>query len=110
MSSHIFEEVEHTCDRVVMIKEGSIVAAETMDNLKRNRQKHYEIHFNKESDAIKFAEQYDLCQRDQKQVILTLKGHTNELLKDLSQYDIQDFNARPQSLEELFLHYYGGEQ
>lgn len=110
MSSHIFEEVEHTCDRVVMIKEGSIVAAETMDNLKRNRQKHYEIHFNKESDAIKFAEQYDSCQRDQKQVILTLKGHTNELLKDLSQYDIQDFNARPQSLEELFLHYYGGEQ
>lgn len=110
MSSHIFEEVEHTCDRVVMIKEGSIVAAETMDNLKRNRQKHYEIHFNKENDAIKFAEQYDSCQRDQKQVILTLKGHTNELLKDLSQYDIQDFNARPQSLEELFLHYYGGEQ
>lgn len=110
MSSHIFEEVEHTCDRVVMIKEGSIVAAETMDNLKRNRQKHYEIHFNKESDAIKFTEQYDSCQRDQKQVILTLKGHTNELLKDLSQYDIQDFNARPQSLEELFLHYYGGEQ
>lgn len=110
MSSHIFEEVEHTCDRVVMIKEGSIVAAETMDNLKRNRQKHYEIHFNKESDAIKFAEQYDPCQRDQKQVILTLKGHTNELLQDLSQYDIQDFNARPQSLEELFLHYYGGEQ
>ncbi|MFQ7302547.1 MAG: ABC transporter ATP-binding protein [Beduini sp.] len=110
MSSHIFEEVEHTCDRVVMIKEGSIVAAETMENLKRNRQKHYEIHFNKENDAVKFAEQYEQCQRDQKQVILTLKGHTNELLKDLSQYDIQDFNARPQSLEELFLHYYGGEQ
>lgn len=110
MSSHIFEEVEHTCDRVVMIKEGSIVAAETMANLKRNRQKHYEIHFNKEEDAIGFTEQYAQCQRDQKQVTLTLKGHTNELLKNLSQYDIRDFNARPQSLEELFLHYYGGEQ
>ena len=110
MSSHIFEEVEHTCDRVVMIKEGSIVATETMENLKKNRQKHYEIHFNKEGDAIKFTDQYTQCQRDQKQVVLTLKGHTNELLKDLSQYDIQDFNARPQSLEELFLHYYGGEQ
>lgn len=110
MSSHIFEEVEHTCDRVVMIKEGSIVAAETMANLKRNRQKHYEIHFNKEEDAIRFTEQYAQCQRDQKQVTLTLKGHTNELLMNLSQYDIQDFNARPQSLEELFLHYYGGEQ
>lgn len=39
-----------------------------------------------------------------------LKGHTNQLLQDLSEYDIDDFNARPQSLEELFLHYYGGEQ
>ena len=39
MSSHIFEEVENTCDRVVMIKEGHIVATKTMDDLKKNRLK-----------------------------------------------------------------------
>lgn len=110
MSSHIFEEVENTCDRVVMIKEGTIVATETMENLRKNRMKHYEIYFKEEQDAMVFSQKYSQSQRDQKRITLMLKGHTNQLLNDLSQYHINDFNARPQSLEELFLHYYGGDQ
>lgn len=110
MSSHIFEEVENTCDRVVMIKEGRIVATETMENLRKNRLKHYEIHFYDESEAIDFVHKYSQAKRNQTIVHLMLKGHTNQLIQDLSVYDIEDFNARPQSLEELFLHYYGGEK
>lgn len=110
MSSHIFEEVENTCDRVVMIKEGRIVANEMMDNLKKNRLKHYEISFYDENDAIDFISKYPKGQRQDQVVDLMLKGHTNQLLQDLSQYDIEDLNAKAQSLEELFLHYYGGEQ
>ena len=108
MSSHIFEEVENTCDRVVMIKEGQIVATETMENLRKNRMKHYEIHFYDEMEAQDFITRYPQAHKNMKVVSLMLKGHTNQLLQDLSQYDIDDFNARPQSLEELFLHYYGG--
>lgn len=110
MSSHLFEEVENTCDRVVMIKEGHIVATEIMEELKNNRHKHYEIRFQNEEDAITFAENHQASQREGRVVSLLLKGYTNHLIKELSQYQIQDFNARPQSLEELFLHYYGGEQ
>ena len=55
-------------------------------------------------------EKYHQAKRDGAIIHLMLKGHTNQLLQDLSQYDIDDFNARPQSLEELFLHYYGGEE
>lgn len=110
MSSHIFEEVENTCDRVVMIKEGRIVATETMENLRKNRLKHYEVHFYDESEAIAFVHKYSQAKRNGTIVNLMLKGHTNQLLQDLSQYDIDDLNARPQSLEELFLHYYGGKE
>ncbi|WRK52539.1 AAA family ATPase [Coprobacillaceae bacterium CR2/5/TPMF4] len=35
MSSHIFEEIENTCDRVVMIKDGKIVASKEMALLKK---------------------------------------------------------------------------
>lgn len=110
MSSHIFEEVENTCDRVVMIKEGRIVATETMENLRKNRLKHYEIHFYDENDAIAFVKSYPHAKRNGTMIEFMLKGHTNQLLQDLSQYDIDDLYARPQSLEELFLHYYGGEE
>lgn len=110
MSSHMFEEVENTCDRVVMIKDGKIVASKTMEDLKHNRYKHYEIRFYQEDDAIQFIKKYENGQRDGCVVTLTIKGHTNQLIQDLSHYDIDDLSVRPQSLEELFLHYYGEDQ
>ena len=36
MSSHLFEEVEQTCDRVVIIKEGRQIAVEKMKDLNQN--------------------------------------------------------------------------
>ena len=35
-SSHIMQEVEAICDRVIIINKGNIVANDTLDNLKRN--------------------------------------------------------------------------
>ena len=34
----------------------------------------------------------------------------DEFIKTLSKYVIKDINIRTQTLEELFLHYYGGEK
>ena len=35
MSSHIFEEIENTCERIVMIKDGRLVADENINANKR---------------------------------------------------------------------------
>lgn len=48
MSSHIFEEIEKTCDRVVIIKNGKVVAVENVDKLRHNKEKNYEIEFESE--------------------------------------------------------------
>ncbi len=34
MSSHIFEEVEHTCDRILCIKDGKLIADENVEDIK----------------------------------------------------------------------------
>ena len=39
MSSHIFEEIENTCDRISIIKEGHIIAIEDMEKLRENKRK-----------------------------------------------------------------------
>lgn len=109
MSSHIFEEVEKTCDRVVMIKDGEIVAVENIESLKNNKYKHYDIVFNDEKDAIEFQEKYE-CVRDSQKVSMVWKKDINLLIKELSHYHINDLTTRAQSLEEIFLHYYGGKQ
>ena len=110
MSSHIFEEVEHTCDRVVIIKEGEIVATEKMEDLRHSRRKYYEICFNDVKEATLFHQQYPESQVRDTVVSLSLQGSADTLIKELSQYTIDDLSVRVQSLEELFLHYYGGNQ
>ena len=109
MSSHIFEEVEHTCDRVVIIKDGCIIATKDMEELRHNKRKIYEVRFENEQDAIAFVENHEGCTRDGKEIMITLKGQVDAFIKDLSKYTIRDLQMRTQSLEELFMQYYGGE-
>ena len=103
MSSHIFEEVEHTCDRVVIIKEGEIVATEKMEDLRHSRRKYYEICFHDMQEAVLFHQQYPESQIRDTVVSLSLQGNADTLIKSLSQYTIDDLSVRVQSLEELFL-------
>lgn len=110
MSSHIFEEVEHSCDHIVLLKSGKIMADETIENIRTRRSKHYEITFAKETDALAFAASHPAGTRAGNTVYLLQKGNPGELLRALSAFDIADINARPQTLEELFLQYYGGDR
>lgn len=110
MSSHIFEEVENTCDRVVMIKEGQIISIETMENLKKSRLKHYEMTFVSEEEAIQFMKKYPDSKHQHHTITVVSKEDINHVLQQLTDYHLIDLNIRAQSLEELFLHYYGGHQ
>lgn len=109
MSSHIFEEVENTCDRVIMIKDGKIIANETMEHLKSQRHKHYEITFQTEAEASRFIENYN-AKREHCHVEFISNDDINHLISILQDYHLIDMNIKAQSLEELFLHYYGGDQ
>lgn len=107
MSSHIFEEVEHTCDRVVIIKEGHVIAVENMDDIKATKHKNFEITFKTEEDAKRFQEEVKDSTRDKKRVTVGLLGDVNTFIKTLSNYEVKDINIKAQTLEELFMHYYG---
>lgn len=45
MSSHIFEEVENTCDRVLMVKDGHLIADKGIQSIRDTNKKHYTITF-----------------------------------------------------------------
>lgn len=107
MSSHIFGEIENICDRVVIIKEGRIVAIEDMEKLKHHRYKHYEIVFHDLHEMKKFMQHHPEAKKYEQTVSLLMKENTDQLIKELAQYTIDDFNVKAQSLEEIFLQYYG---
>lgn len=109
MSSHIFEEVENTCDRILCMKDGHLIADENIEDIRSNRSKQYRITFANEQYALDFSETYcSNCKRNENTVSFILTGSLNYLLHELNHYDVKDIAVRNQTLEELFLQYYGG--
>ncbi|CVI70903.1 putative ABC transporter ATP-binding protein YbhF [Clostridiales bacterium CHKCI001] len=106
MSSHIFEEVEKTCDRAVIIRNGRLVAVENMETLRSNRKKIMEITFQTSEMASAFASKVLNVACEKNTVILNVGMELDEVIKKAAVYTIMDMNVRTQSLEEFFLHFY----
>lgn len=110
MSSHIFEEIEKTCDRAAIIREGHIVAVENMEKLRQSKRKVMEVRFDSAETALAFAESMDKCICKDTVVTAHVTGNMDQFIKALSAYSVKDMDIRTQSLEELFMHFYGGDK
>ncbi|MDV4149413.1 ABC transporter ATP-binding protein [Clostridium sp. AL.422] len=110
MSSHNFEEVEKACDRAAIIKEGKIVAVENISTLKESKQKIYNVTFENSNIANKFGtEGFKVKEIKDNNVTVSIKGDITPFIKALGKYKILNLESYTQSLEDLFMHYYGGE-
>lgn len=111
MSSHIFEEIERTCDRTAMIKDGRLISIEELQTLKASKHKTYQIMFATEELAEQFMNEGFECEQVESTVVKVLpRNNLNYLLATLSHYDIVDLDITKLTLEELFLHFYGGNE
>ena len=111
MSSHNFEEIERTCDRTAIIKEGCLVAVEDMKILSQTKRKSYIITFLTEEMASSFTKEYsDVKGSRGNQVTVSVKGNIMSLIHTLDKYKITNLDVKTETLEELFMHYYGGEK
>jgi len=111
MSSHNFEEIERTCDRTAIIKEGYLVAVEDMKILSQSKTKSYIITFLTEEMASNFTKEYGEVKSSLgNQVTLSIKGNIMPLIHTLDKYEVTNLDVKTQTLEELFMHYYGGEK
>jgi len=67
MSSHMFGELEATCDRVALISNGRIQSTVDMFEIRNPSKREYKIEFNSEQDYIKFKSFGFTVVRDQEQ-------------------------------------------
>lgn len=109
LSSHIFEEVERTCDTAAILRAGRLVAVENMEALRKSRRKVFSLRFADEKTAVLFANGLTDAAREGARVTVPVTGDVDALVKRAACYPVRDLSVRPQSLEELFLHYYGGD-
>lgn len=106
MSSHIFEEMEISCDRVALIKDGRIITIASMDDIRHSENKSYKIEFKDEESYRKFSEKDYECiniKPEQYQVTVNINNtQSGKLMKDLKELDVFFFKEVKHSLEEYF--------
>ena len=109
MSSHMFEEVERTCHRVGIIREGVLATVDSVDELKAKQQRKYVITFENSKAAEAFLKEgLQTEMLTHHRVSVTVGGNLRQLIEILNRYPVQNLAAPNQSLEEVFMQYYGG--
>jgi ABC-2 type transport system ATP-binding protein len=113
MSSHMFEEVEHTCDKVALIKDGKLIAVKATAEVKHSEDKVYKIEFLSHEDYQRFlSEPFDFAEKrdSQNQVFLKMNDREiNQLFRTLKGYPVKFIAEIKYTLEDYFKGLYEGE-
>ena len=110
MSSHNFEEVDRTCDRAAILKEGRLAAIEEITKLKAEQRNSYIVLFNDPTDIPKLSSMgFEVTSSRHNQAEIVVGKDYNALLRALAQCDIRGLYPGTKSLEDAFLKYYGKE-
>ena len=111
MSSHLFDEMEHTCDRVAFLKNGHIIHVVDMSTIHGNESvKEYKIEFNNSADYANFLSRSFSVLRKQDEYnqasISIPDADIGALFHVLSGMDIRYITHKPYTLEACFSEIY----
>ncbi len=111
LSSHSMEEVEKTCDRAAIIKNGKIVTIKDIHELQSMQRKLFEVTFQNSADADAFTKsKLDIVFHQKNVVRVAIQGNFDEFLAETSKYPVRNIDVFTQNLEEIFINYYEGER
>jgi ABC-2 type transport system ATP-binding protein len=113
LSSHILPEVEHTCDRVAIIREGRLIKVDHVSSLKEIHQYDVEITFAGLAEAswFKVAGVANVAEAaDEHTLQLSVQGDLREIIHIASQHNATTMTTHEPTLEEVFLRFYASDQ
>lgn len=106
ISSHMYEELETTCDRVALINHGRIAEITNMTEIRNRPVKEFKIEFNSADDYSRFlSESYEVVrlQNQYNQVTIRIPSDaTGSLLRILKNYNVKFISELPYTLEKHF--------
>jgi ABC-2 type transport system ATP-binding protein len=112
MSSHILSEVQHVADRAAIIRKGKLVAVDEVEELRSRAVRRVEITFATAITLEPFADVAGVADMtvEGNQLRCRLVGQVDGLIKAAAQFEVVDFISEEPDLEELFFHYYAGDE
>lgn len=116
LSSHIFSEVDATCDRIAIIKDGKIVSEFVANDLKHATAKNYEVTFVSNDgfneflkEAEKHKDKLTIINKDADKnmvYLVTDDKFINSVIDILSNFELKKFENKKETLEDYFMKFY----
>lgn len=114
LSSHIFSEIDSTCDRIAIIKDGRIVSQFVANDLKHAALKYYSVGFGSAESKREFTDKSKAIGsltiiRDEGEngLFMSLEDKDlNAVIALLSECNATTFSNRRESLEDYFMKFY----
>lgn len=103
LSSHVLSEIQRNCTRAAIIREGRLIACDSVEALSRTSAKR--VHAQGEVQVSGLKEVRDL-QQTESGISFLYGGDMQILLQTLAKQKITELTISEPDLEEIFLHYY----
>ena len=109
LSSHILSEIQRNCSRAAIIREGRLIACDSVEALSQTSAKR--IHVQGHFDVSALSGVRDV-QHTESGISFLYGGDIHTLLQALAAQPVEDLSISDPDLEEIFMHYYqdGGDE
>ncbi len=109
-SSHVLSEVDRTCTRVAVVRDGRQVAVRRIDEIRRDSVRRMVVRFAGEPPLGELETAgARAIEREGRQLVLSVAGDLDPLLRVLARHRVEHLVFPEPSLEEAFVAYYRGE-
>jgi len=106
-SSHVLSEVQKLCNKVAIIKEGTIIDTKSIAELRNNGYKKVSLitdsPLDKKDVDFKGVANFKITSTSTSFIYM---GPVKELLDKITSFHVRDVFIEEPTLEEIFLHYY----
>ena len=103
LSSHILSEIQRYCSRAAVIRDGSIIACDNVDQLLKTGTRRVSLRGSLQREDVPGARHWS---KDGEAVSFLYNGDMNELIRILSGIHVKELTVAEPDLEEIVLHYY----
>lgn len=107
LSSHILSEVQNYCTRAAIIREGRLIACDSVEALAKTNAKRVRIQGDLDLSDFLGVRDY---KKDGDRMDFLYGGDINKLIQEISGKHILDVTISEPDLEEIFMHYYEKEE
>jgi ABC-2 type transport system ATP-binding protein len=109
LSSHVLSEVQEVADRVGLLRGGTLLAVERLEDLRAHALHHVSVTFNRpvSMDLFRMDGVRDVAVDGSTVRCAVMRPAIDPLLHRVTRHRVTDFSCTESSLEEMFLAHYG---